>query len=251
MNLQVRDLKPGLSEGMIREAVILAGGFGTRLKIILGEVPKPMAPVNNIPFIVYLLEQLNDFKFERVVLATGYKHEVMKSWLGSSYKGIQLFYSVEKEPLGTGGAIYKAAESINSNYFFVVNGDTFFEVDFDRMEETFLKRRSGLMLALKPMKNFDRYGSIVAEEERIASFNEKKFCNEGLINGGIYLICKEWLFDRAPANKFSFEKDILEKFVTTDNIGYYISEGYFVDIGIPEDYRKASEELPGLFKNLN
>jgi D-glycero-alpha-D-manno-heptose 1-phosphate guanylyltransferase len=232
---------------MKREAVILAGGFGTRLKSVLGEVPKPMAPVNNIPFLTYILEQLHKYEFEKVVLATGYKHEALESCFGSSYKGIELLYSVEKEPLGTGGAIFKAAGSIESGYFFVVNGDTFFEVDFDSMEERFLRKSSGLMIALKPMKNFDRYGAVVTDSDSIISFNEKKYCEEGLINGGVYLINRDWLSERAPGEIFSFEKDILERYVSTENMGYFISDGYFVDIGVPEDYLRASKELPGLF----
>ena len=129
-----------------------------------------------------------------------------------------------------------------------MNGDTFFEVDFEKMEEKFLKSKSGLMVALKPMVNFDRYGAVITSEEKIISFNEKKFCEEGLINGGIYMVIKDWLNERAIGKIFSFEKDILENLVIKDDITYYISDGYFIDIGIPEDYKRASEELPDLFK---
>jgi D-glycero-alpha-D-manno-heptose 1-phosphate guanylyltransferase len=233
---------------MKREAVILSGGFGTRLKSLVAELPKPMALINNLPFLCYLLEQLNRYKFDKIILAAGYKYEVIESYFGSSYKGIKLVYSVEKEPLGTGGAIFEATGSVESDYFFVINGDTFFEVDFGRMEEMFLKSKTGSMLALKPMMNFERYGAVVTDGDRIISFSEKKFCEEGLINGGIYILRKDWLYESAPGKKFSFEKDILEKQVSADYITYYISDGYFIDIGIPEDYVRASKELPGLFK---
>lgn len=233
---------------MAKEAIILAGGFGTRLKSLVNDIPKPMAPIKNQPFISYIFEQLHKYKFEKVILAAGYRSEVFLSYFGTSYKNIELIYSVEKEPLGTGGAILKASELLSSDCFFVVNGDTFFEVDFEKMEEKFLKSKSGLMVALKPMVNFDRYGAVITSEEKIISFNEKKFCEEGLINGGIYMVIKDWLNERAIGKIFSFEKDILENLVIKDDITYYISDGYFIDIGIPEDYKRASEELPDLFK---
>jgi D-glycero-alpha-D-manno-heptose 1-phosphate guanylyltransferase len=231
---------------MKREAVILAGGFGTRLKSVVADIPKPMAVIRNLPFLSYLLEQLNKFDFEKVILAAGYKHEVIESYFGSSYKGISLIYSIEKEPLGTGGAISEASGMISSDSFFVLNGDTFFEVDFNRMEEDFKTSGSGLMITLKPMVNIDRYGAVVTNNEKILSFSEKKFCESGLINGGVYLINKDWLRSRASGNVYSFEKDILEKLVSKEDIGYFISDGYFIDIGIPEDYKKAIEELPGI-----
>jgi D-glycero-alpha-D-manno-heptose 1-phosphate guanylyltransferase len=233
---------------MKREAVILAGGFGTRLKSVVTDVPKPMALIKDLPFLSYLFEQLRKYNFEKVVLAAGYRHEVIESFFGSSYKNIMLAYSIEKEPLGTGGAISEAVRMIESDNFFVLNGDTFFEVGFDRMEETFVKNKQGLMVALKPMVNFDRYGAVTTNKEKIISFDEKKFCEKGLINGGIYLINKYWFNDRVVSKVFSFEKDILEELISKESIGYYISDGYFVDIGIPEDYRRASAELPNMFK---
>ncbi|MBA4321967.1 MAG: D-glycero-D-manno-heptose 1-phosphate guanosyltransferase [Odoribacter sp.] len=233
---------------MTKEAVILAGGFGTRLKSVVADVPKPMALINKLPFLTYILEQLHKYGFEKAVLAAGYKYEVIESYFGTSYKNIELVYSVEKEPLGTGGAIAEAARSVYSDNFFVLNGDTFFEVDFERMEEKFLKGKQGLMVALKPKINFNRYGAVVTKGERIISFKEKRFCRKGLINGGIYLVNKHWLNDRTVGKIFSFEKDILEKLVGKDEITCYISDGYFIDIGIPEDYIKAFEELPYLFK---
>jgi D-glycero-alpha-D-manno-heptose 1-phosphate guanylyltransferase len=233
---------------MIKEAVILAGGLGTRLKTMVSDIPKPMALIRNLPFLLYLLEHLHKYKFEKIILAAGYKYEVIESYFGTSYKNMKLVYSVENVPLGTGGAISKASGLISSDYFFVLNGDTYFELDFDRMEETFIKSKSGLMIALKPMTSFDRYGSVVTSGEKIISFNEKRFCEKGLINGGIYIIMKDWLNEKAIGNVYSFEKDILEKVVPGEKVAYYISDNYFIDMGVPEDYIKASEELPELSK---
>lgn len=233
---------------MTREAVILSGGFGTRLKSIVNDVPKPMALINKLPFLLYLLEQLNNYRFEKVILAAGYKYELIESYFGASYKNIKLVYSVEKEPLGTGGAIYNAAGFTDSEYFFVLNGDTFFDVDFNGMEKRFSESNSGLIVALKPMVGFERYGAVEIDGERITSFKEKKFCKKGLINGGSYIIKSDWLNERVPGKVFSFEKDILEKWAGTGDITSFISDGYFIDIGIPEDYMRAADELPGLFK---
>jgi D-glycero-alpha-D-manno-heptose 1-phosphate guanylyltransferase len=232
---------------MKREAIILAGGLGTRLKSVVSDVPKPMALINDIPFLSYMLEQLHKYSFRKVIIAAGYKSEVIESYFGYSYKKIKIVYSIEKEPLGTGGAIFEASLLIESDCFFVLNGDTFFKIDFSRMEENFIKGKSGLSVALKGMANFERYGTVTTNGERITSFNEKAFCEEGLINGGIYIINKSWFKQRVENRVFSFEKDILEKRVSVDKITYYKSDGYFIDIGVPDDYERAIKELPDLY----
>jgi len=237
------DLKPGLTEKMTREAIILAGGFGTRLQKVIPDVPKPMALVNKLPFLSYLLEELNNHGFTRAILATGYRHEQIESYFGEIYKNIRLSYSVENEPLGTGGAIELASRLIQTDCFFVINGDTLFRVDYTEMEKTFIELNSNLVVALKEMKNFDRYGSVITRGRRIIAFNEKKFCKNGFINGGIYLIRKDWLMNNLPSGIFSFEKDILGKKAGKEEISCYKSEGYFIDIGIPEDYERAKKEL--------
>lgn len=232
---------------MAKEAVILAGGFGTRLKTVVDEIPKPMAPIGSMPFLAYLLRQLQKHRIAKVVLATGYKHDIIESYFGSSYMNIELAHSVEKEALGTGGAIRKACGLVESDHCFILNGDTFFEADFERMEEKFLLTNSWLTVALKPMVNFDRYGAVITRGEKIISFNEKRFCKTGLINGGIYVVNKKWFMEAADREVFSLERDILEQLAGNDKITYCISDGYFIDIGIPEDYLRASEELPRLF----
>jgi D-glycero-alpha-D-manno-heptose 1-phosphate guanylyltransferase len=228
---------------MEREAVILAGGLGTRLRDIVDEIPKSMAPVNRKPFLEYVLDHLSLYGFKRIILATGYKNESIAAYFSNSWKGIELFYSVEEEPLGTGGAILLASSHSLSENIFVVNGDTLFSVDIDKMEKFFSKDNPVMTLALKPMTNFKRYGSVTLDGERIVSFNEKKFCREGVINGGVYILNRKWFIKNAPGEKFSFEKDIMEKRAGQDIITGYISDAYFIDIGIPEDYLRASSEL--------
>jgi D-glycero-alpha-D-manno-heptose 1-phosphate guanylyltransferase len=233
---------------MEKEVVILAGGFGTRLKNVIHNVPKAMAFTGDRPFLTFLFEYLHKFKTEKIILAVGYKYEMIYSCYGNKYKNINLVYSLEKEPLGTGGAILSAADYISSDNFFVINGDTYFNVDLDKFKESFDTSDSVLSVALKPLFNFDRYGTVITNGDRIISFNEKKHCDKGLINGGTYIISKEWLGKKAPGIIFSFEKDIMEKSVKEDIITYYLSDTYFIDIGIPEDYERASRELPALFK---
>jgi D-glycero-alpha-D-manno-heptose 1-phosphate guanylyltransferase len=231
---------------MISEAIILAGGFGTRLKNLVDEIPKSMAPIDKRPFLTYIFEHLLKYRIKKIVLAAGYKHESIISCFGNSYKGIKLIYSIENEPLGTGGAILKATRKISSQFCYVLNGDTCFNIDLSAFEQSFFKAKAVLSVALKSMSDFDRYGSVTTERDRIISFNEKKFCKAGLINGGVYILDKKWLKNNAPDKIFSFEKEILEKLVSKDVIGCFLSDTYFIDIGIPEDYIKASRELPGL-----
>jgi D-glycero-alpha-D-manno-heptose 1-phosphate guanylyltransferase len=235
---------------MEREAVILAGGLGTRLRGVIDDLPKSMAAISGQPFLTYLLEYLSMASFSKVVLATGYKHWEVRDRYGASYKGIKLMHSTEDEPLGTGGALLKASSLITSDYFFVFNGDTFFNAGIDGFEKSFNEARCDMSVALKPMKDFERYGSVTIEGERIISFNEKKFCSDGLINGGIYIVYTEWLKAVSPGEKFSLEKDLMEKRVATDRICGYISDSYFIDIGIPDDYERAKRELPYVLSRI-
>ncbi|MCO6500140.1 MAG: nucleotidyltransferase family protein [Vicingus serpentipes] len=231
---------------MINEAIILAGGFGTRLTNVT-DVPKPMAPINDIPFLEYLLNYLSSFKITTIHLAVGYKHEVIQAYFGNQFKDCQLNYVVEDTPLGTGGAIKKALAGVKSEEVLVLNGDTFFQVDFNQIEKFHHSHSADATLALKPMENFDRYGTVRLDNDgRISDFLEKKFCNKGIINGGVYLI-KSKLFENMDLPKqFSIESDFFEQQYMEKQIMGYISTAYFVDIGIPADYAKAQVELPGL-----
>ncbi len=230
---------------MSREAVILAGGLGTRLRDVVEELPKSMAPVNGKPFLSYILGHLSKFRFKRIILATGYKNEAIVSYFGDNYGSAKLIYSIENEPLGTGGALLLASSMVESESFFVFNGDTLFSVDLDEMEKLFLRESPVMNVALKPMTDFDRYGNVTLNGDRIVRFDEKGFCSRGVINGGVYLLKKDWLKKHSSGEKFSFEKDIMEKRAGHDLITGYLSDAYFIDIGIPEDYLRAARELGG------
>lgn len=227
------------------KAIILAGGLGTRLKGVIGEIPKPMAIVNNAPFLEYLLKNLDYSIIDEVILSVGYKYEVIKEYFGDNFKGIPLKYSIENKPLGTGGGINLAMKKIESNQpILILNGDTYFDFNLEKFYKFHKNNNSDFSLCLKEMKKFDRYGSVqINKNNKILGFNEKKYLDSGLINCGVYLIEKTKFSNLKFPNKFSFEKDYMEKH--TDNLNFYghISDGYFIDIGIPEDFQKAQIEL--------
>ncbi len=222
------------------EAIILAGGFGTRLKHIVSDVPKPMAPVTGQPFLEFIMKYLLINGVNKVVLAVGYKANIIQDYFGNNYHGIRIAYSIEDTPLGTGGAIRKALDSCNDDDVFIINGDTYFDVDLHKMKTFHTEMDSDLTVAIKSMSNFERYGSVVIEGNLIREFKEKKPTIKGRINGGIYLIKKK-LMNLVDKESFSFEKVILESHMV-DTYAFE-SDGYFIDIGVPEDYYKAQKDF--------
>ena len=226
------------------EAIILAGGFGTRLQSVVKDVPKPMADINGRPFLAYLFDYAISNGVERVVLSVGYKREVIERYFGNSYKGAKIEYCVEDSPLGTGGAIKMALGMCMDKNTLVLNGDTFFAVNLSSFADAHNKTTSLVSLALKPMECFDRYGCVALDGDTVVSFEEKKYCDSGLINGGVYLLNRDILptLNCLP-DIFSFEKDFLESKIADIRPYGFIDNGYFIDIGIPEDYERAKEEL--------
>jgi D-glycero-alpha-D-manno-heptose 1-phosphate guanylyltransferase len=234
---------------MIKEAIILAGGLGTRLRSVVSDVPKCMALIGGKPFLHYLIEFLKKNGIEHFIFSVGYLNEVIEKYLNTNYSNLHFTLSCEDEPLGTGGAIKLAAGKASDENALVCNGDTFYQVDIDLLYKFHIQKKAVCSLNLKPMKNFDRYGAVdLNEDHSIKSFKEKQFYSEGLINGGVYALnIQDFLAEKFP-EKFSFEKDYLEKKVKAPKkehgIFGIIQNHYFIDIGIPEDYEKAQHELP-------
>jgi D-glycero-alpha-D-manno-heptose 1-phosphate guanylyltransferase len=218
------------------EAIVLAGGLGTRLQGVLNDVPKPMAPILGKPFLEYLLRYLHKNGVRRLVLSVSYKWIVIRDYFGFSFENIEIVYSVENEPLGTGGAIVKALDFCKSKEIFILNGDTFFDVSLNSL---CLTNKSKLLLSLKCMENFDRYGFVESDNNgKITAFKEKGFNKSGNINGGVYLISND-LFDCFPVEeRFSFEEFMMSNFIDL-NATTKVFNDYFIDIGIPEDYIQA------------
>ena len=229
---------------MFREAVILVGGLGTRLSHILGNVPKPMAPVYGKPFLTYVLDRLIDAGITHAVLATGHMHEVIENYFHQQYRSLTLSYSRETTPLFTGGAILKAAQQISSDNFLVLNGDTLFDIDYVRLYELHQSSASPITLALRHVSDAGRYGAVELTDTTITAFREKDpLTQDGLINGGIYAISRQWLLAQPLPEKFSFEKDLLQH---TPNLSGMVFDNYFIDIGIPEDYHRAQREFSSI-----
>ncbi len=219
------------------EAIILAGGFGTRLKSLGLDVPKPMIPVKEIPFLKYVMNFLLQNGVQTCVLSVGYKWEKIKNYFGEEFKGVPLIYSIEDEPLGTGGAIRESLSYCEQNNVLVINGDTFFEVDLKKMFDYHKNLKSNFTIASKFVKNISRYGRIIADERgKIFDFEEKQDSGEGLINGGIYCLNKEYYLSKSPAGNYSLERDFLGRWVKEASYYTFKSDGYFIDIGLPEDY---------------
>ncbi|HFP7527996.1 TPA: nucleotidyltransferase family protein [Campylobacter jejuni] len=219
------------------QAIILCGGLGTRLKSVIKDIPKPMAPINNKPFLEFIFEYLKKQGIKEIILAVSYKYEVIKEYFKDEFLGIKIKYSIEKEPLGTGGAIKEALKFIK-NEAYVLNGDTFFDIDLSKLK----LNRSKICLALKQMNDFDRYGMInIDKHGLVISFEEKVFKKQGLINGGIYLLTKDIFNDFALQEKFSFEEFLQENYKNL-KARAEIFDDYFIDIGVPEDYSRFSQQ---------
>lgn len=231
----------------ITEAIILAGGLGTRLRSAVPDLPKCMAPVAGKPFLHYVISYYQKQGIERFIFSLGYRHEDIEQWLSASYPTLSYTTVIEDEPLGTGGAIKLACSKVLSNDVLVLNGDTLFQIDLEHQAKMHFREEANCTLALKPMKNFDRYGVVQTEKDgTVQSFQEKQYYESGNINGGVYIVCKDSFLHLPFPEKFSFEKDYLEHYCRKQVFKAVLHEGYFIDIGIPSDYERAQTELPQL-----
>lgn len=229
---------------MIKEAIILAGGLGTRLREAVPQLPKCMAPVSGRPFIGYVIDYLRMQGIEHFIFSLGYKANSIQTYLHEAYATLSYKIVIEDEPLGTGGAIQLAISKAAADDVLVTNGDTLFKIAVDALYNFHIEKKSECTLALRPMEDFDRYGVVDTDEAgSITSFLEKKFYQNGLINGGVYIINKAGFLQRSLPVKFSFEKNYLEAFYEQGKFFGLPQTGYFIDIGIPNDFFKASKDL--------
>lgn len=237
---------------MIKEAIILAGGLGTRLKDTVPDLPKCIAPVTGRPFLFYVINYLRSQGIEKFVFSLGYKHEIIEEYLNNQFPTFNFQCSIEDEPLGTGGAIQLACSKTDDENIVVVNGDTLYKGDLHQAYLFHSNNMAECTILLKPMKDFDRYGVVeLTEDNLVKNFREKQAYESGNINGGVYILNKNKFLDEEFPSKFSFEKDYLEKFYTQRRIYGLVQDEYFIDIGIPEDYNKAQSELASVPLQLN
>jgi D-glycero-alpha-D-manno-heptose 1-phosphate guanylyltransferase len=231
---------------MIKTAIILAGGFGTRLQSVVNDVPKPMAPINNVPFLSYQLNYLKYYGINTVILSTGYLSEKISSFYGNEYNGLQIIYSHEETPLGTGGAIKLALNHFNNDLVLVINGDSFFDININTFYLKHINSKAHLSLALKQTTNTSRYGTVETfSDNRIYLFKEKTGqATAGFINAGVYILNRHLYMGNTPTKMpFSIEKDFFEKQLNKIIIKGFNMDGYFIDIGIPEDFEKAQHDF--------
>jgi D-glycero-alpha-D-manno-heptose 1-phosphate guanylyltransferase len=224
------------------EAIILAGGFGTRLKEAVPDLPKPMAPIHGKPFLEYLLNNLAKKGFKRVILSVGYLAKIIINYFGSSFNGIDIIYSIEKEPLGTGGATKLALEKCTQDHVYIINGDTYLDFEVDEIELLWNRNHRPIIVATEVEKTC-RYGKLEIIDGQVISFKEKEFIESGIVNAGCYIFKKSQLNFLVDKDNFSLESDFLIHDVKLKKFNAYISKGIFIDIGIPEDYEKIQTIL--------
>lgn len=228
------------------QAIILAGGLGTRLRSVVQDQPKALAPVAGKPFLYWLITYLQKQGVTKFIFSLGYLHEQVETFLKEQFPTLIYQSAIENEPLGTGGAVKLCLTFCEDEDILLVNGDTFFELDILSFYTNFVRTVSDCSIALTPMQQFDRYGSVtITSDSIITEFNEKKYCESGLINTGLVLF-KKSVFESKTSSvceKFSFEKDFIEPNISNLKITGYIANGYFVDIGIPEDYKMAQTAI--------
>jgi D-glycero-alpha-D-manno-heptose 1-phosphate guanylyltransferase len=224
------------------EAIILAGGSGTRLREVVPDLPKPMAPIAGRPFLAILLALLDRKGFARVVLSVGFMAEKITNYFGNRFGSLELVYVVEPKPLGTGGAVRLAMQACTNDHIFIVNGDTFLDLDVNQVERNWQMHRRPIIVA-REQPDTTRYGRLLVVDGGVTAIADKGATGPGLINAGCYVFNRGQL-DRYPVGlPFSLESDYLSKAVASTRFDVYVTTGIFIDIGVPEDYRRAQSEL--------
>jgi D-glycero-alpha-D-manno-heptose 1-phosphate guanylyltransferase len=235
------------------ECIILAGGQGTRLRAVVPDLPKPMADIAGRPFLWWLLALLRQQCVRRIIFSTGYKSEKIQDYFGSSFNGMELLYAVEREPLGTGGALKEALKKVTGSHVLVLNGDTYTCVSLQRLLHKFTTARASLTIAVAYLNNRGRYGSVIIEEKTdvITGFSAKESQVAGYVNAGVYCLRGD-MFTKYPAKgKFSFEREFLPKQLGVIRPLAFTEVRTFIDIGVPEDYALAQRLIPTLAAGIS
>lgn len=227
------------------EAVVLAGGLGSRLRALVPNVPKSMAPVAGRPFLEILLAALARKQCGRVVLSLGYKAESVVDHFGDRFAGMELVYEIERTPLGTGGALRRALVQCQSDHVFVLNGDTYLDLEVGEIEAEWRQNQLPIIVA-REVLDTARYGRLDTAGRRVVGFGEKGVAGRGLINAGAYVFSRVIASEFPDDDAFSLEYDFLAKAVCRSPFQSFVSRGQFIDIGVPEDYARAQVELAGI-----
>ena len=226
----------------MHEAIILAGGLGTRLKEAVPDLPKPMAPINGKPFLTHLLINLSKKGFKRIILSVGFMAEKITSYFGNSFAGMDLEYVIESAPLGTGGALRLSLNKCSQDHVFVFNGDTFLDFDIDSVEDYWLSSQCPIIIGIE-VEDTTRYGSLIFDDNKVIGFLEKGLSGSGIINAGCYVFKFNQLDSFEIGERFSLEEDYLADAVKSQDFLLFTTKRMFIDIGIPEDYCLAQSLL--------
>jgi D-glycero-alpha-D-manno-heptose 1-phosphate guanylyltransferase len=224
------------------DAIVLAGGMGTRLRPVTGDLPKPMAPVAGRPFLEILLSTLARKGLRRAVLSLGYRAERIRDHFGARFAGVELDFEIEPVPLGTGGAIRRALARCRTSTALVVNGDTLLDLELDTLLG-FGRSPDCPVLVARAVDDTARYGRLDVERGRLIAFAEKSGSGPGLVNTGHYRLPCHLFEGQALPEAFSIEHDFLAPRAADLGIEVFVSHGTFIDIGVPEDYARAQSEL--------
>lgn len=233
------------------QAILLAGGLGTRLRSVVSDRPKPMALVGDKPFMAYVVHELSCHGVTDIIFAVGYKGSLVEEYFGDgssllSADGHRLTikYAYEEELLGTAGAIKNAGRLVTEDAFFVLNADTFYRIDYRRLVKLQDERNLEMALVLRQVPDVSRYGQAVLQDGYLTGFNEKTTeARPGTINGGVYRMRRE-LLDDIPEGKVSLENDMIPKWLSEKRrLGGFVNDGYFIDIGVPEDYFRFIKDV--------
>ncbi len=227
------------------QAILLAGGLGTRLRSVVADRPKPMALIEGRPFMEYVIRQLKKQGIEEIIFAVGYKGSMVEEYFqqGDSL-GIRASYAYEEALLGTAGAIKNAGQQISDDWFYVLNADTFYQMDYRRLWEVKEEKNLDFALVLRQVEDVSRYGRASLCQGRLTGFNEKtQEAIPGTINGGVYLMSRG-LLEEIPNGKVSLENEMIPRWMEAGRrLGGVVNEGYFIDIGVPEDYFRFQEDV--------
>lgn len=227
------------------QAILLAGGLGTRLRSVVNDRPKPMALIQEKPFMEYVIRELAAQGIDHIIFAVGYKGSMVEEYFGDGQAfGVQASYAYEESLLGTAGAIKNAAKFMTDQEVIALNADTFYKIDYHRLTEIKEAMDLDMTLVLREVEDVSRYGQAVLTNNRLTGFNEKTDQPiRGTINGGVYLLSRD-LIDTIPEGKVSLEQDMIPRWLAEGRrLGGFVNDGYFIDIGIPQDYYRFMEDV--------
>lgn len=236
------------------DAVVLCGGAGLRLRSVTGDVPKSMATVANRPFLEVLLRQLRRHRFTRVILAVGYRREVIRSHFGERAFGLSLTYSAESSPLGTGGALRKAADLVDSESILVMNGDSYTDADLRKFVADYRESKADASVVVVPADGRVDCGTVlVAGTSRVVGFVEKQNpFHAPYVNAGIYLLSSRILEDVPPGLQTSLEEELFPQWLDAGrHVRAFVCPQRCVDIGTPDRYMSAQNFLDTIEGNGN